>query len=359
MKKICLIDYDMSVIGGVERVTANLANAFSDNYEVHLLSLCQKDKLAYDLNSNIKYSVILDDEKRLRDMRREAKFKLIDYINKNSINYVVIQGNYAGFIVSSISKMTKAKLIFCDHGALMNQWNRIDMLLIRFISSFSCHYTVTLTEQNKKDYNRKFFVPKRKLRCIYNWIEFDVEKSDNYNIFSKKIISAGRFSKEKGFDMLIKAFSYVVKIHDEWHLDLYGDGEMIDEIRKLIKELNLQNNVSLMGMTKNLINQYKNYAMYVLPSYREGMPLVLLEAKLNRLPIISFDILTGPKEIVQDGIDGILIPPYDIEKFAQAICYLIENPKIRENMSEKSQDNLYKFSKETILDQWKRFIDEI
>ena len=131
MKKICLIDYDMSVIGGVERVTANLANALSDNYEVHLLSLCQKDKLAYDLNSNIKYSVILDDEKRLRDMRREAKFKLIDYINKNSINYVVIQGNYAGFIVSSISKMTKAKLIFCDHGALMNQWNRIDMLLIR------------------------------------------------------------------------------------------------------------------------------------------------------------------------------------------------------------------------------------
>lgn len=119
-------------------------------------------------------------------------------------------------------------------------------------------------------------------------------------------------------------------------------------------------NMSIMGgvesVTASLFNalaeKYKEYSMYVLPSYREGLPLVLLEAKANRLPIVSFDIMTGPREIVRDGIDGILVPPYDLEKMGNAICSLIENEDLRSSMSLKSQENIYKYSKTAILKQW-------
>ena len=99
--------------------------------------------------------------------------------------------------------------------------------------------------------------------------------------------------------------------------------------------------------------------MYVMPSYREGLPLVLLEAKENHLPIVSFDVMTGPREIVQDGIDGILVPPTDTKALGEAMCRLIENDVLRQSMSDHSWDNLEKFSKGKILEQWEAVIDSL
>jgi glycosyltransferase involved in cell wall biosynthesis len=89
------------------------------------------------------------------------------------------------------------------------------------------------------------------------------------------------------------------------------------------------------------------------------MPLVLLEAKANRLPIVSFDIQTGPREIVRDGIDGLLVQPYDLDKLGDSMCRLIESKELREEMSRRSQDNLDVFAKETILRQWLTLIEDL
>ncbi len=359
MKKVCLIDFDMSVRGGVEQVTASLANALADCFEVHLLGLCEMGNLAYTVDERVKYTALSKEEQRLSVMRKELKPVIRNYLNSNKIDVAIIQGNYSGFIASTARIGTCTKLVFCDHGALMNQWDRRDIVVIRLISSLLCHKVITLTEQSREDYIRKFRLPRKKVDCIYNWIDLSVVRSEQYNKDSKRIISAGRFGKEKGFDMLIKAFKPVTEKHTDWHLDLFGDGEMMETVKNLIDEYNLSKNVHLMGMRTDLLQRYKDYAMYVLPSYREGMPLVLLEAKANRLPIVSFDILTGPKEIVRDGIDGILIKPYDIDEMARAMCTLIEDDKMREAFSAASQENLDKFSKKTILTNWKQLIEKI
>ena len=359
MKKVCFIDFDMSVRGGVEQVTASLANALCDCFEVHILSLCEDGELTYDLDGRVRYSALSKKEQRLSVMRRQLKKPLIEYFDKNNIDVAIIQGNYPGFISSSVRFHTRTKLIFCDHGALMNQWERKDIVVIRLISSLLCHKVITLTEQSRNDYIRKFHLPRKKVYCIYNWIDLSVTHSEKYNKNSKKIISAGRFGKEKGFDMLIKAFAPVAKKHSEWQLDLFGDGEMMETVKVLIKEYGVEENVNLMGMKNDLAHRYKDYAMYVLPSYREGMPLVLLEAKANKLPIISFDILTGPREIVRDGIDGILIAPYNIGAMSNAINKLIEEEKTRILFSENSQENIKTFSKQTILEKWKNLIEKI
>ncbi len=359
MKKICFVDFDMSVRGGVEQVTASLANALADFFEVHIISLYQEGTLAYELDERVHYKALSDAEQRLSVMRKELKKPLANYFNKNKIDVAIIQGNYSGFIASAVRFGVKTKLVFCDHGALMNQWDRRDIVVIRLISSLLCHKVITLTEQSREDYIRKFHLPKKKVQCIYNWIDLSVARSEQYNKNSKRIISAGRFGKEKGFDMLIKAFAPVAKKHTDWHLDLFGDGEMMETVKNLIEEYALTENVHLMGMRTDLPQRYKDYAMYVLPSYREGMPLVLLEAKSNRLPIVSFDILTGPKEIVRDNVDGILVKPYDIDEMANAICTLIENDEKRRAFSVASQENLEKFSKATILEKWKNLIEAI
>ncbi len=358
MKKVCLIDYNLSIRGGVEQVTASLANALADYYEVHILSLCGDGKTAYALDARVRFRRVLSKETRLRQMQRLACPIVKRYFHENGIEVAIIQGNYPGFLMAPLRWMGKTKLIFCDHGALMNQWHQKDIVVLRYIAAKACHNVVTLTAQSQNDYIRRFHLKKKRVRCIYNWIDLAIPHSQNYSKESKRIVSAGRFGKEKGFDMLVKAFAPVAEKHPDWTLDLFGDGEMMPTVKRLISELGLEAQVKLLGMRTDLSQRYGEYAMYVLPSYREGMPLVLLEAKANRLPIISFDIMTGPREIVQDGVDGILIPPYNLEQMGAAMCRLIEEPELRESMSARSQDNLQKFSKETILKQWRQLIEE-
>lgn len=359
MKKVGIVDYDFSVRGGVEQVSVSLAGALAEHYEVHLISLCMGGEPAYALDDRVKFTSLLGPEYRLRDMRRDLKKPLRYYLNDNDIDVALIMGNYPGFLTSTARFGTKTKLVFCDHGALMNQWERKDIVLIRLISSLLCHRVVTLTEQSREDYRRKFHLKKSKVHCITNWIDLEQPRSDTYQADSKRILSAGRFGKEKGFDLLVKAFVSVAQKHPDWHLDLFGDGEMMDTVKMLVTSLGLNENVHLLGMRTDLAERYGDYAMYVLPSYREGMPLVLLEAKANQLPIVSFDIMTGPREIVRDGVDGLLIPPYDLDAMADAICRLIEDQTLRLSMSDRSQETLDKFSKSTIVGQWKNLIDSL
>lgn len=359
MKKICLIDYDMSVTGGVEQVTASLANALADFYEVHLVSLSLENTLAYNIDDRVIFKSFLTAPKRLREMQRKLCKEIRLYFREHDISVAFLQGNYVGFILAPIRFLSETKLVFCNHGALMNQWHQKDMVFIQLFASLLCHHVVTLTEKDCADYRKRFFLPGKKVSQIYNWLEDDVACSSEYKKDAKQIISAGRFGKEKGFDQLIKAFAPVAKRHPDWSLTIFGDGEMMETVDSLVKEFSIENQVNLPGMCTDLKGQYKNFSIYVLPSYREGFGLVLLDAKANRLPIISFDVVAGPREIIQDKVDGLLVPPEDIPALSNAMNFLIEHPEIRQAMSDRSQDNLEKFSKEKILLQWRSLIEDL
>ncbi|WP_461811212.1 glycosyltransferase, partial [Faecalimonas sp.] len=140
---------------------------------------------------------------------------------------------------------------------------------------------------------------------------------------------------------------------------IYGNGDIFPEIEEQIKEEKLDNQLILKGEVSDVSLIYGQAAMFVLTSYREGLPLVLLEAKANHLPCISFDIISGPKEIIRDGIDGFLIQPYEKEKMVEAIEKLINDTSLRKKMSENAEDNLSKFSEEEIMKQWKQLIEEV
>ena len=356
MKKIGIIVYDMSVRGGVESVSCALANAFVKEYQVCVIGIYQTEELAYTFDDNIKYTYIFEKPMRLREAKRRIKQPLKELVKKEKIDIIILQGNYPGYLCSFLKSTEVKKVIFCDHGALMNSWNQKDITFIRFISALRSDLIITLTDQSRNDYIKKFHFRKSKVKCIPNWIDENAFISKQYCETSKKIISAGRFGPEKGFDLLIQAFSLVSNQYPDWQLDIYGDGEERKKIEDLIQYYHLEECVNLKGMVSNLLERYQQYAMYVLPSYKEGLPLVLLESKANRLPIVSFDIMTGPKEIVRDGIDGVLVQPYDVNKMGQEICRLIGDVSLRKEMSIRSQDNVKKFSKDAILMKWREVL---
>lgn len=362
MKKIMFVSWDMSILGGINQVLVGLANKLSEEYEVYIVSLVKSGSdTKYILNSKIKeVNYILDEECRGRELLIKGRKKLRKLIKEKKIDILFLMGFQVSLPVILMTVGLKCKNIFCDHEALLSRWHEKKITMVRYLTSIFSKKVITLTKQNAEDYKEKFRLSDKKVGFIYNSISEKILKTRmNYNFESKIILSVGRFSKEKGYDILVEVAKDVLKKHEEWKWYIYGNGDIFPKIEQQIKEEKLDNQLILKGEVSDVSSIYGQAAMFVLTSYREGLPLVLLEAKANHLPCISFDIISGPKEIIRDGIDGFLIQPYEKEKMVKAIEKLINDTSLRKKMSENAEDNLSKFSEEEIMKQWKQLIEEV
>lgn len=356
MKNICFVCYNLSVMGGSEKVATDVANALCGYYNVHVVSLSGEQPF-FKLDERIKYVNFGVDLSRLRKGIVPVTKKLLAYYKNNDIDLSFVVENYAGLLCSAAPLFTKTKQVFYDHGALMSQWDRKDIRTIRRIASKMCDYTLVLTEQSMKDYIQRFHMKPERISFLHNWVDHVPEKVD-YKKDSKLIISAGRFALEKQFHTYLPWVAELVKqSHADWQWHVYGDGEYFQQTKERIAKLALEDFVILKGREKNLEQKYQDYAMYVMTSNREGMPLVLLEAKANGLPVVAFDVKTGPSEIVNEGKDGFLIAYGDSGAMASAICRLIENEKLRKEMSAAAYGDVNRFSKNSILKGWTEFIE--
>lgn len=359
MKKICFVDFDMSVTGGVEQVTASLANELCNIYPTFVYAINRGGEPAYKLDDRVVFTEGLTGEKRLRGMIQGTFRPFIKFVKDNGIDVVILMGNYPALVASFTRFFTKAKYVYCDHGGLTNQWKQKDITAIRFWDALSSHKVIVLTEKTRKDYIAKFHTNPKKVRCIYNWIDDKVVAAKKaYDDNSRKILSVGRFGKEKGYDMLVEVAKAILPRHPDWQWHVFGTGETFEEIAAKTAEYGLDKQLILKGNVQDAYKLYSEYAFLVLPSYREGLPLVLLEASAVGLPMVSFDIETGPNEIIDEGRNGLLIPPYDLEEMKEKIEELMSNQDKRRRLAEYDGKK-DKFSKKNILKEWIEVIEEL
>lgn len=362
MKRICLVDYDMTVTGGVEQVTANLSGMLTEYYETYVVSLSKKNSsIAYKLNSKVHYVQEIGTRKtRIRNVIMDNCFSFRSFLKREHIDCILAMGTYPGVVLSIICKGLKLKKIFCDHGALINQLNDKTVTKYRKIAYQNMDLTVTLTERSMLDYVHYMQADKNKVTYIYNSIDDEVFKFVKpYDKTSKVIMSAGRMTKEKGFDLLVDVAKEVFSEQTEWVWKIYGDGKEYQQIADKIKLYHLEDKLILCGETKEMYSKYSQCGLYVLTSYREGLPLVLLEAKANTIPIVSFDVETGPSEIVRDGKDGYLIEKYDCVAMAEKIKKLMLDTELREKFSQACIENIDQFRNEKIKKKWCDVIENI
>ncbi|MBR2432813.1 MAG: glycosyltransferase, partial [Clostridia bacterium] len=171
--------------------------------------------------------------------------------------------------------------------------------------------------------------------------------------------TVGRISEEKGFDMLSEIAKRVFARCPDWEWHIMGDGPDREKLEAKIAEYALEKNIVMHGMVKNASESFGEYSIMALTSYREGLPLILLEAKAKKLPCVSFDVVTGPAEIIRDGVNGYLIPPYDCDAFADKLCALAESEELRQDFSDNALLDVDKFKKEKILKLWFELIEKL
>lgn len=169
-------------------------------------------------------------------------------------------------------------------------------------------------------------------------------------------IAVGRYTWQKGFDMLINAWKYVYEKHPDWMLDIYGAGNPAAFI-ELAERFGISHVVCCHEAEADIFSKYAESSIFVLSSRYEGLPLVLGEAMATGLPIVSFCCPCGPRDIITDGKDGILVENGNIDNLAESICYLIENEKVRKDMGLKGVVSAERFREERIMKKWIELFD--
>jgi GalNAc-alpha-(1->4)-GalNAc-alpha-(1->3)-diNAcBac-PP-undecaprenol alpha-1,4-N-acetyl-D-galactosaminyltransferase len=204
---------------------------------------------------------------------------------------------------------------------------------------------------------------KEKIRVIPNPVSLPLNPEGPAESTKRKsehtVLAMGSLTKQKGFDILIEVFAKISSKYDDWSLVIRGDGVERENLELLRNRLGLERRVSLPGVTQTPIRDMQDADLFVLSSRYEGFPNVLLEAMASGLPVLSADCPSGPRDIVEDGVNGVLVSPNDVDALAAALDDLMADEEKRRRLGAAATGVLERFSLSRITDIWDSLLAEV
>lgn len=186
--------------------------------------------------------------------------------------------------------------------------------------------------------------------------------SDAYSdVMNKRVIAVGRLDYQKGFDRLVQAWQLVRHTgkFTDWKLDIFGQGEWQEMLQQMIDKAGLQDSLQIHQLTKQIGEEYVKSDLLVMSSNYEGFPMVMIEAMACGLPVVSFDYKCGPKDIIQPGINGLLVPNGDIQALAYAMMVMMSDEAYRKMLSQNARKVVDTYSEQAVMSQWIRLFTSI
>lgn len=341
--------------GGTERVTSILANGFNNRgYQVSIISFTDGLNPIFNTNSDISlYSI--GNTKKNGIIKKFRNFnRLHQIIKKNQIDILIVVDVRLYIYAHWLKYISHCKVIAWEHFNYFKEYGRIG----KISHKLAIRYADELIVLGKNDLQNYQQNEKNLTKIDYIYNPFSLETDQTTSLDNNVVLSVGRLEKQKGFDLLLKAWAIVEKKNTNWKLKIIGNGNEKENLLKLKEKLKLKN-VDFIPFTKNIINEYLNASLYVMSSRFEGYPLVLIEAQKCGLPIISFNCHEGPSEIVKENVNGFLIDKNDYKNLGNRILYLLNNREILQKFHKNSNIDLDKYELNNILDKWESIFIEI
>lgn len=352
MRKICFFSGDITRGGGTESVAVLLANALAKQgrYEILFLSLVEQREVPYfAISPEIKRYHLAEKWIQPGPGYLAVLPKLKRFLTKHRVDILIDIDIVLDILSVPVRRTSGTRVISWGHFSYYFEQESLYRRLILKIGTKRADYCVTINEENRRCYESCLH-RRKAVRTIYN--PAVVEERYESVPKEKYIFWVGRLTEIKGVDWLAETAKRVLRALPDWKWLIAGDGEEREWLERYGKEHGLHGRLELLGRVEDLWRYYEAAEIYVLTSHSEGLPMCLLEAKGHGLPCVSFDIRTGPNEIIRDGVNGYLVEPYDCDKLAERIVELAENETLRRQFAENASLDMEKFELGRILDSW-------
>jgi len=342
---------------GTERVTTVLANELANRgNDVHIITLTCAN-VYFELNPKIKVFTL--------GVSTELKFALLYPYFVFKLYSLIVRHKYTVFINVCVIMISASWFIRFVKRCKIMSWEHFNLNVTPrlFISALTRKLALNLSSKfvvlthKDADYYQKRLGDKSKIACIPNPITIASEHKSDLSV--KKVLAVGRYTAQKGFDLLLDAWEIVCRENREWQLEIVGDGEDKKILIGRAARLNISDRVVFRPPVKDIVEVYKEASVYVLSSRFEGMPLVMLEAMSMGLPVIAFDCEFGPSQLIKNDCNGYLIEKENVGKLAEALINLINDPLKQSQFSKYNIEFSKTLSIENIADKWERTFKEI
>lgn len=356
--------------GGAERVIAELANHFCTlDCHVSVVTFSRQEQGEYPLATDVtrvalglktsslpksrfgKLSAVLINVKRILAVRKvftkaDSSTVAISFMGRMNVTLLLATIGY------------NTKCIVCERNKASNAEKSQLWEWLRRRSYGSAESVVVQTEWSKSWLLENSHA--NNIQVIPNFIsqakiEDSHQSRSDLNLNRNFILAAGRDDKQKGFDRLLDIYSKIAPLHENLDLLIAGP-DVNSEYAKQAAELGLAKRVHFLGRVANMVDLYCNAKIFVLTSRYEGFPNVLLEAMAEGCAVVSFDIETGPSDIIDNGRTGILVADGDLRGFADALNKLLDNDSLRFSIGDAALEVKQKYSKEKIMVQWENLV---
>lgn len=345
--------------GGAERVMSVMANYWAEQgKQVTLITMASTGEDFYALHSDIhrvglgltgsSFSLaeaIKNNVRRLKRLRQEIRASQPDFVISfvDTMNILTLASTAGLKIPVIVSERIDPR-----HQPIGLVWAGLRSLLYPFAEA------LVVQTDAVRDWAKKS-VREKAIHIIPNPLQPSLSRSVppfRRHGGNPTLVAIGRLHRQKGFDLLVRAFAKCVERHASWSLVVLGEGEEREPLEALIAALGLKDKVDLPGRVKDPSHILQQAELFALSSRYEGFPNVLLEAMSYGLAVISTDCASGPGAIIRDGVDGILVPPNDVEAMATGMDRLMADRTERQRLGASAISVIERFGVDKVMSMW-------
>jgi len=353
MKKICFLIGNLNNSGGTERVTTLIANALAQkDFQVSILSLADGRQPFFELVPSIKTYSLYPKKISFKKNFFGAVWRIRQFVTQYQIDTLIVVDSISCIFTVPALFGLEVKHICWEHFIFnVNLGVKYRDIGRRWAAKY-CDYVVTLTQRDKELWEKELKKINAKIIAISNPIPY--ENIENIpSLEYKTILTVGRLTHVKGFDLLIIAWAKVAQQVPDWKIIIVGSGEDELMLKQMAKDFEVEDSIIFAGQQKNMDTFYRQASFFCMSSRFEGFGMVLLEAQSYGLPIVAFDCDIGPGEIIDHNISGLLVEPENISGLTNSLLELINLSNIEyEKMSSNAVENSVRYSVNPIVKQW-------
>ncbi|WP_367160582.1 glycosyltransferase family 4 protein [Kozakia baliensis] len=350
--RIGFVIQHINAYGGTERAACAVMNDLAQTDEVHLFEVFSRGPARFGLDPRISTTSLFDKHISLLNSWPRLVARMVREIRRHRLDMLVIVESTHALYGVAAAKWAGIPCIVWEHfnfsvdlGKRKRRWGR--RLAARWANDI-----VVLTHRDIELWEAGA-APRANLHCIPN-IAPPVS-SHTYDPSLKTILALGRFVPQKGFDLLVEAWALVEADprSEDWRLRIVGDGPDKAGLAARAKRFH---RLELAPSESDVEGLFAQTGLMVVPSRVEGLPMVMLEAASFGLPMVAFDCLTGPAEVIEDDESGLLVPPGDVWALVEALLELMSDADRRQKMSERAKEKAVDFSKERVMAAWRALL---